>query len=92
MIYVFHFLIMIKGFISLFKKIHISKPKSLLFNTSCFQLLLVFSISWPMNYSIDTIEKVQQEVCFSYGTFLYIQGEGFHSGVACYFIRLSVVM
>ncbi|GIR12240.1 MAG: hypothetical protein CM15mP23_08150 [Cryomorphaceae bacterium] len=25
----------------------------------------------------------------SYGTFLYHSREGFHSGVACYFIRLS---
>ena len=43
-----------------------------------------------MNYSIETIEKVQQGRMLPVMEHFYtIQGEGFHSGVACYFIRLS---
>ena len=43
-----------------------------------------------MNYSIETIEKVQQGGMLPVMEHFYtIQGEGFHSGVACYFIRLS---
>ena len=43
-----------------------------------------------MNYSIETIEKVQQGIILPVMEHFYtIQGEGFHSGVACYFIRLS---
>lgn len=43
-----------------------------------------------MNHSVDTIEKVEKGLLLPVMEHFYtIQGEGFHSGVPCYFIRLS---
>lgn len=43
-----------------------------------------------MKHSVDTIEKVEKGLLLPVMEHFYtIQGEGFHSGVPCYFIRLS---
>lgn len=43
-----------------------------------------------MNHSVDTIKKVEKGLLLPVMEHFYtIQGEGFHSGVPCYFIRLS---
>jgi len=43
-----------------------------------------------MNHSVETIEKVEKGLLLPVMEHFYtIQGEGFHTGVPCYFIRLS---